>query len=362
MSTHTNYTQTAASGVFSGDWWYPRTDHHMQLTHPFRSRKHADKMDKPVVDCSSPYNFISRQENAERWGYSMGFWQMNSIAHFTAIPEQIPYSFTYSSADCITTWMIFVNVFFQNLVICRIQLGNVYPQNPRTMWAHRVVWLSMTARLNVCSLIGLCGYFYGYEFLYTYVPYFRIRDPSPEGWKRCWEEGQSTFLARAGASFSALIAHGLWSRSFKRSPFWLTMVWFHSWCYEWCRPCFSGNHIFYQGRSNYIGHIHGKYGSLVPDPERRMDPDTGRPQHAANYKYQRFSHSQFQDDAWANLNNDYMPTVRVGSPYPNVHFNWQKSARGREGENHIYRTHNAVWDMPQVLTPRMMSGVMDKTN
>lgn len=339
-------------------WWYPPTEHKMKwpFSQKYKDPANAHMLDKKVIDCSVPVNFIDRQQNADRWGSSIGWFYMNSLSHFSQEKEVVYGTNNYTSDDLFGIGMFTANVCHVQILGAKYQLGNVNIGNPRTAWAHRLNFMSQLIRINVATAVGLGIFIYGYEFMYTHVPYIRIRDPSPEGWRMCWQEGQTTYTARAIASLGAYVGHWIWAGSRKRSMVWYWVTAVHSIGYDWMRPAFSGNHIFFQHRSNYLNWYHSRYGSLTPDSERRTDPDTHRPAHAANYKFHRFTHGLFEEDIWKNLHHDNKPFTF--KKVPNPYFNWQKASQTYNDK--IFTTHNMVWTMPDVLNARTLSGAMDK--
>lgn len=345
------------TNIASTHMWYPRTEHQMVLFPRYKHPKHAQLTDKPLVDSARPYNPSLERDYVDKWNIGHGAFHMNSLDHFVQSAEQVAYTNSYSSFDfCKISWC-WMNLFHANYSVSRVQQGNLMPSNPRSWWAHRIVYLASVVRLQVAFLVGVCGYFYVYEFCYTYVPYLRIRDPSPEGWKKPWQTGQTTFGARFVASFFPAIAHMIYRGQRKRSIFWFSMAWSVSWWYEWCRPMFTGTRLFYGYRNASYTDTMSRYGSLIPDAERRNDPDTNKPFHAANYEHQKLTHGLFQEDHWANWNNEHLPLRRTGCKFPNPRFNFQKAAQCYRDEPLKYKSD--LFNLHNVLSAHMLSGAND---
>lgn len=214
-------------------------------------------------------------------------------------------------------------------------------------------------RLQFCWLLGPCAYFHTYEWLYTNCPGLKIRDPSLEGWKRPWEEGQSTFIARAIATIWLVPAYAIMRGSIKRSGGWWWLFMLHALWWEWCRV-YTNN-----GSTGFLWHEvcldndkHARYGNLMPALDRKIDPDTHRPFYVADSEDFRISLGDHYDKMWFEGGaHDYRPAntqvCRVRNPW----FNFQKMAQGKRDTPVRYK--NDLFQLPPVLTTLNIAGTQD---
>lgn len=323
----------------------------------FRNPGNADVRDKPIVDLSRPHSNIREQDWVMRHGNGVGMWGWNSVNHFIYVPEVVPYIQSYSSRECcfyIYGIMVYV---YANWYVGRQSAGQMNMFNPRTKWAHSVVFWTGLIRLHMAWLIGCVGYFYSYEFLYTYVPPFKIRDPSPEGWKRCFDDGQSTFLARFAASIFPAIGYAVWKGGVKKMYVWWGFTWVWSVYFEAGRPFFTGSLLGLQSINHYENERVGRVGSLNPEMERRIDPDTNRPFWISQFETFRFSVSPIIDEV-QKVGHDYQPMKEMNLKMRNPYFNFQKAPQLHRDSPLRYKSD--IFRLPEVLEAKTLSGAWDR--
>eukprot|EP00760_Papus_ankaliazontas_P005366 PhM_4_TR12521/c0_g1_i1/m.105979 len=304
-------------------WTHPGIEMHA----PYRDPEWAGK-DKPVVDMMSPMSQFKKADWYHK-GVLYGFIVQNSLNHFMQVPEQIPYTDSYSTYDCCYFSFCAMNI-MQICIRGGLAAGGSHNvKNPRTRWAHNMLWTAAMIRTNLAWLF-VAGYFISYELLYTYVPGFKINDPSPEGWKDVVSEGQTTFRARWASSLFLTLAHGVYTRSFRRSGMWMWFLQFQLTTYEigrtwaWSSPTFLGYQLTAEREK------HARIGSLVPSSKHEVDPDTGKTYQAAQCKYQRYgTKGEWQDILWAHQSHDYAPMNPRGALIPNPYYNPRKKNDGR---------------------------------
>jgi hypothetical protein len=330
---------------------------------PFVSRKHAD-IEKPVCDVAMPWAAMKESDWAKHHGTGFGFFWHNSLSHFIGVPETVPYETSLSSLDCAMRGHFMLNLVWLQLFINKAQSSCSNPTNPRTKWAHQVVLYGGFVRVNLAALVGMYGYFYAYETLYTHVPGFRIRDPSPEGWKRAWEDGQTTYRARIAASVFPIMGHVIYRGTAKRVSAWWATTMYWQYYYEQSRQngAFNGSMLFFAFTSSQLSEKHAYAGSLAPEKNRATDPDTGRPFWVASYDMLRGNHSRNYERMMDNRSAEYQPAHAAnlntigGINTKNPWFNWQKSAQTYYEKKNF---HTDYWKMPNVLHAHMLSGACD---
>jgi len=339
-------TQFDADEKHSMTWTYSFVD-------PNRDRSH-----RPTVDVSAPMNSMDESHRARKYGIQkagIGFRSMNA---WTGVKEEVPYAESHHTSELakwgvlgsLTTWF--------NIYIARNMTGNVQIGHPRMFAAWNVALFAGLTRITAASILGSYGYFYSYEFLYTYVPGFQIRDPSPNGWKRGYDEGQSTFAARAAACLFPAAANWLYTGSRRSVYTWFSVALFASIQWEYARIyVMPGNRLFYNFLAEKDLNRQSNFGSLAGTLKRRADSDTGKMEGVHQNKYVRNLNGALQDSMWDNLTPDLMPLHRGGRKIPNPYFNWQKAVQGTHA-NRLERK-NDLWKLPPVMDGRMLSGAMD---
>ncbi|EPY34621.1 hypothetical protein STCU_01481 [Strigomonas culicis] len=255
-------------------------------------------------------------------------------------------------------WIIGWNVWFINYTLARNTSSFMSPQ-PRLRGAFTLALLLGWVRINIAATIGAAGYFYSYEYLYTHgPPGFRIRDPTPNGWKLAWQDGQECYLARAAASVFPALGYAFFMGRWKKSAFWFLMTVAAGEYYEYARRnVMSGTRLFYSYQANKELQRQAAWGSLAPDLRHRVDPDTNRSASVAQFRYLRLTSGPLQDTIWNNIPHENLPLHRTGKMVPNPYFNWQKAPQNYNDKP--YKVKNDLWQLPQVLDSRMRSGAMD---
>jgi hypothetical protein len=337
-------------------------------SHEFRNPQHAHKDHKPLVDLGHIHSNMVEKHWFKSNGRGkatdfVGIWSWNAPWHWVQHPEEGgAYTQSYSTRECCYAWYGITMAWWLNYHAGKYSAGNVNSFNPRTRWAHTVVfWMGLT-RLHLAFLVGICGYFYSYEFLYTYVPPFKIRDPSPEGWKRCIDDGQSTFLARMVACIFPGLGTAIWRGSWKKSYIMAGFCCSHSIWYEFCRPFFMGSVLAMNYQNGLTNDRDGRLGNLMPELERRIDPDTDRAFWVSTRPFIRLAHGRAYDpdtpDAVVHMGHDYLPfremNLQIRSPY----YNWQKASQ--EFKDSPMRYKSQTFKLPNPLEARVLSGAMDR--
>lgn len=334
-------------------------NHKMKLTHPFVTPNNATITNKPQIDCFSPPSTIREDHWYRTHGHGVGFWMHNSLNHFIMTPEAVPYTDSYSTWDMCKYMFGIMNAVYCNWYIGRMGAGSLNPVNPRTRWAHSIVFWMGLIRTNLAWAVGVCGYFYGYEFLYTYVPFFRINDPTPEGWKNVYAEGQTTYMARYAACIFPGLGYIIWKGALKKSAFWFSFAAWNAMYYELARVNTFQGTLYFLGFENSLDNDKfKKLGQFTPEVDRRIDPDTAKPYWVASYQNLRLSHSEIVDNIWKNKNHDYCPGASQSCIVPNPWFNFQKMSQTYHDRSMIYKSE--LWKLPNVLSPYILSGAADK--
>lgn len=338
-------------------WWYPRTEHQMTWNNKYVDKKNALIKNKPVIDCSKPFNSLSREDQANRYGTSWGIWGIpSSMFHFHQELEKSSYTDSFSTRDCFVFSWGFLNFFAPQFWIQKylMQAGHE-PASPRTAWAHRIPWIARFFRLQVASVLGLGGYFVSYEFMYTYVPILRIRDPSPEAWKKNWQSGQTTFIARILASSFLVLGFTIYQGSNRRNYLYSWWILFFNIQYE----LFRGN-VLHSGliwkQMHHMDEIRERdFGGLSPFSKKANDHDTAVPTHEKSYKhYRRMETAQAPGEDIGFLD---IPWHVSTQKWKNDHFSWSKASQGWNDKP--YRCANDVWDEPDPLTANVLAGAYD---
>ena len=343
------------TGLIPEDW---RPQHWTQ--HAFITPSNAGKTDKPVVNVGKPSSALDEQYFFTRFGVQPHLFAPRSMAHFLGTPEVIPYVESHSSWECAFYNWCAINGFWGNMYIGRKSAGQVNPLHPRTAWAHKVVLTTSLVRLQLAWLVGICGGFYMYEFLYTSVPPFKIADPSPEGWKKGYREDNSTFCARLAACLLAYPAWYIWRGTWKRGGWLVASHMFIQSYYEFSRVYFGAA----SDRALYYGaHMESKkqalYGQLTPELQRTTDPDTNKPEWWFSYENLRFLHSSLVKQAEINKSHEYQPLNFYSANIPNPYFDFQRAAQ-MDREQPL-RYHTDLFELPNVMSSAMRSGALDST-
>lgn len=339
----------------SMSFWYHFVD-------PCHSRKlHPQLGPKPVVDASVPFNLLDETHQARKFGVQKLGWSFLSLNEFIGVHEDVPYTDSHHTSEIFRIWMAALNVLQWNYFMARGQAsGGIVGGGVRTRYAWNIAFFMSQLRMNIAGLIGVGGYFYSYEYLYTHGPScMRIRDPSPNAYKRAWDEGQSTYLARSVASIFPALGYAFYSGRFKRSAFWFMMTLSTSLYYEYARKnILPGTRLFYSYLANQQADREAGFGSLTPRLKRRVDPDTNRNESVAQFRHHRITTGELQNTVWENATHENYPLARTGIKIPNPYFNWKKAPQTYEKKP--FKVKNDLWELPEVLNARMRSGVLDK--
>ncbi|KAG8345596.1 hypothetical protein ERJ75_001433300 [Trypanosoma vivax] len=328
-------------------WWYSYID-------PSNSTKQ-----RPVVDVSSPYNPLDETHQVRKLGVqklALGFVSLNA---FTGVREEVPYTDSMHTSECVKWALSGLNVWYMNWFLARAANSFSPVGNPRTKFAWNIAMAMGVIRVNIAGLIGIGGYFYAYEWLYTYGPWpFRIRDPCLNAWKRAWDEGQSCYAARAAASIFPALGYAFFMGRWKKTNFWFLCCLAAGLQYEYARQCIlPGNRLFYSTQANKEINRQANWGSLMPVLAHRVDPDTNRNASVAQSRYIRIASGTLQDTIWANATHENIPFWRCSMRLPNPYFNWKKAKPGSEGKSLKYK--NDLWELPQVLDAQTRSSQND---
>eukprot|EP00796_Vickermania_ingenoplastis_P000880 gene880-509_t len=346
---------SAQDAPYRMTWWFNFVD-------PRHSRRlHPELPPKPVVDVSSPFNVLDETHQARRFGTQKVAWGFVSLNEFTGTHEDVPYADSHHTSEIVRLWMAGLNIFQWNQFLSRgMASGGIVGGGPRTRYAWNIALGMSLLRMNIAGLIGVGGYYYSYEYLYTHGPScFRIRDPFPNAWKRAWDEDQSTYLSRAVASVFPPLGYAFYRGGFKKSMFWFTLTLSASLYYEYARKnILSGSRLFYSYLSNQASDREAGFGSLTPRLKRRVDPDTNRTEAAAQFRYFRITTGELQNTVWENAVHQNIPLHHSGIKLPNPYFNWKKAPQ-TYNEKPI-KVKNDMWELPPVLSARMRAGALDQ--
>lgn len=350
-------------------WTFPYIDwHHIinskynmgtELFNPFVSSKYEHVHDKPLANVSKPINWFDERETQQRWAGTIGLSHHLSLAHFIGVEELVPHTHSYSNFDVIKGWFILFNIVYVSYFIGKNTVSQINTFNPRTKWAHKVAFWGGLFRTNLAFLVGCVPAILGYQFFYTYVPGLKINDPSLEGWKKVWKEGQSTFWARVVAMgiFPAL-GYIVWRGGTKKAGAWAFNAALFSAYYEWVRwQSFSGTRAAVSYRSEFENHREALYGSLKPNLRRKIDPDNCRLEQAATNPYHHLGSGILRQRQLKNMHQDYAPAHPLGMKLPNPYFNPLKAAQFWRDKPAEYK--NDYFEMLPVLSAHTLSGAAD---
>ncbi|KAG5498925.1 hypothetical protein GH5_03614 [Leishmania sp. Ghana 2012 LV757] len=330
----------------------------MKLWHNYVDPQHKNH-ERPVVDVSSPFNVLDETHQARRYGVQKVAFGFLSLNEFIGVHEEVPYTESHHTSEIFRLWMAGLNVWHMNYFIARAQVSGNATGNPRTKFAWTIAMLMGTIRVNIAGMIGVGGYFYSYEYLYTHGPKpFRIRDPTPNGWKRAWDDGQECYLPRAAASVFPAIGYAFFMGRWKKAGFWFMTTLMAGLYYEYARRnILFGSRLFYSYLANQDSQRQAAWGSLAPNLKHRVDPDTNRNESVAQFKYFRITSGTMQDTVWNNCTHETQPLARGGIKIPNPYFNWLKAPQHYNAKP--WKVKNDMWEMPQVMNAQMRSGAMD---
>lgn len=314
---------------------------------------------KPVVDCSMPTNWSDSTHQSRSLANAAGGNMFpHSIAHFAGVYEQVPYTETYSSYELAKKCQLAAQLATFNKFVGKFFFNGGQPTGPKYSWAHGIWIFSTWFRYNMNTLIGCAGYLYMYEALYTYVPGFKIRDPSPNGWKRISDDGQTTYEARVGAAIMPMLAHAFNQRSFRGTASTFIVVALAGVWYDLVRMS-SG-----QGMRQMMNFLasqqidrEARYGSLMPESYHRVDGDSNKDERIGQFRYFRLTVGQLQESVWETGGHDYIPMYAGARMIPDPYWNWQKA---KQGYGDKIKFKNDMWKLPSVIDARMMSGAMDR--
>lgn len=359
------FTRTFQGSILNSEGYnLPGSDgqekpHTMTFWHSYIDPAHSQKR-RPVVDVSAPYNPLDETHQVRKYGVqklALGFISLNA---FSGVKEEVPYTDSMHTCECVKWWLGGLNVWYVNWFMARAANSFSPVGNPRTRFAWNIAFAMGLLRANIAAIIGVGGYFYSYELLYTYGPWpFRIRDPSPNGWKRAWDEGQTCYAARSAASIFPPLGYAFFMGRWKKTNFWFLMTVACGLQYEYARQfVLSGNRLFYSFQANKEINRQANWGSLMPVLAHRVDPDTNRNASVAQFRYYRITSGTLQDTIWENATHDNLPLFRFALRMPNPYFNWQKAPQAYNKKP--YSSKNDLWEMPQVISAQMASSAMDK--
>lgn len=340
-------TERANAAPYAMKWWHNYIDPAHQKT------------SRPVVDVSSPFNPLDETHQARRYGVQKVAFGMLSLNELIGTREEVPYTDSHHTSEVVKLWMIGWNVWYINYYMARAQSSFNAIGNPRTRFAWTIALAMGVIRLNIAAAIGVGGYFYSYEYLYTHGPKpFRIRDATPNGWKRAWEEGQACYLPRLAASIFPALGYAFFMGRWKKAGFWLVATAVVGLNYEYARRnILSGTRLFYSYIANQDTQRQAAWGSLAPNLKHRVDPDTNRNESVAQFRKFRITSGTMQDTVWENCTHDRLPLARAGIQIPNPYFNWAKAPQNYNEKP--WHVKNDMWEMPSVMSAQMRSGAMD---
>jgi len=329
----------------------------MTFTYFFKDPRRAGQ-ERPVVDVSAPFNVMDETHRVRKLGVSKTAVTMSSLNGFIGVPEQVPYAESFHSfelgaigvAGALTMWL--------NQFIAKASIGNTVLHHPRLVHATNIVFAVGMARTIIASSVGSFGYWYLYEFLYTHVPGFKIRDPSPNGYRRPCDEGQNTMAARVAAAIMPTIGYILYNGRVKRAMAVMFVTSFVGVQYDYARSyILPGMRNFYNFQASKALGREAQWGSLAGSLHHRNDPDSYRTSTMAQFRYVRLTSGMLQDTVWENATHDNLPLHNMSRKLDNPFFNWQKAPQNYNPQPITFK--NSMWSLPSVLDARMRSGVLD---
>lgn len=334
---------------------YSAAPHRMQWFWRFVDANNASKK-RPVVDVSMPVNYLDETHQARCFGtqrLGRGFFSLNEI---TGTYEEVPYTDSHHTSEIVKTGIFLLNVWQIDYLFSRTRNSGTMLSFPHTRFAFNIWIVASMLRVNLAGIIGFGGYFYSYEYLYTHGPWpFRIDDPSPNGWKRAWRDGQECYYSRIAASVWPALAYSFYMHRWKKSAFWFGCTVSLGLLYEYMRRNFlSGNRMYYSVQANKASQLDAGRGSLAPQMRHLVDPDTNHNESVAQFKYFRISSGLMQNTVWENATPENLPLYRPGVKFPNPYYNWRKAPQNYNAQP--CRVKNDIWSMPNVLTAGARAG------
>lgn len=338
-----------------------RKEHKMTLYYKFLNPENAKKFDRPVVDVSMPRNLLDERDQirSDNGVFNKGAYFSLNPGHIGGVQEPSPYVHTHHNSDFMIYGYIGSTTLFLNWYVSRTQLGGSILGHPHTQWAHNIVFGAGIIRAFLATTIGLGGALYTYEYLYTHAPYFKIRDPSTNGWTRPWEEGQSTFAARALSMAFFPLGASFFTGTFKRFHFNYAVSLVMGMGYELARYSASSYRFNLHDKMTKENDKQGAAGSLGVEMRKNTDYTTGIMKHELNIKYANANQSTLRELGWVDSCFDNMPLTSAFRKERNHRFNWtyvQNSMGDR-----AYRYKNESWELPELqLNARNHTAHYDK--
>jgi len=367
----------------------------MKIWHPYRSPANAHHDHKPVRDMSrplsslniydyalsphsitqSPISGIFGRVAASDVEQTSSLFGMLSMNQFMQLPEVTPYETTLTTGEIFAGgWMYAQLHMAQRLWNERMAASVNAICNPRTRWAHNTYMKMYYLRGNAAYFATFGMLTYGFEFIYNFVPGFRIADPSPEGYKRHNMDANdinSTWRARwlsilLGVPPGWVLLKGTVRGATNATLLTMAAGMFFEW--QKSTGAWSGTVNYMAFRRHQYNEIASKYGSLVPEVHRTIDPDTHLPRQAASadtiYDDVRDyvtpiglqTASWYRQKLFANDHHDYNPTPRPRIPNP--WYDWRKDTQKYKSQaGHV---HTDFWNLPNVLSSATLYGNDDK--
>lgn len=332
-------------------------EHNMSLTYYYKDPKRVGEH-RPVVDVSAPFNVMDETHRMRKLGVAKTAWTMSSLNALIGAQEQVPYTDSFHSFELGAIGVAGAVALWVNQFVAKSTIGNSVLQHPKLVHASNIVFAVGMTRTIVAASIGSFGYWYLFEFLYTHVPGFKIRDPSPNGYHKPWEEGQNTMAARVVAATMPTIGYILYAGRLKRAMSVMVCASFFGVQYDYARAyVLSGMRNFYNFQASKQLTREAQWGSLTGNLNHRNDPDTYRTSTLSQFRYIRLTSGMLQDTVWENATHETLPLHNMSRMIANPYYNWQKAPQTYNPEPIVFK--NSLWKLPSVLDARMRSGVLD---
>lgn len=352
------HARTYQAEILKAEGYNLETKPHEMTFFNFYKDKYRNSSDRHVVDVSVPANYLDETHRARLMTSAKTGHGLSGIADIAAVQEEVPYTLCRHSFELGTIGtFVCLNVWFNNF-LAKNAYGGTVLHHPRLAHATSIVAYIGLLRTLIGGAVASYGYFYSFEYLYTYVPGFKIRDPSPNGYRRAWEEGQSAYCARLVASLFPCLGYVICTGRLKRVTGIYQMVAFASLNFEFARRAvFPGMRNFFNFQAEKAMVKEAQWGSLAPDLSRRTDPDTNKPGHLSQFRYVRLTAGLLQEPVWDNLTPENFPGHSYGKKIDNPYYNWQRAPQTYNKEK--LTTKNMLWSLPQVLPAQMRAGALD---
>lgn len=338
--------------------WVEKIDDSLAMPyHGPKDPRNKDLPYRPVIDVSCPPNLLDETHQARCMGQAgvmgipMGF---NSLI---GQQQQVEYMDALHPVDGIWMGAKFGAICGCIRIYAHHIIGGVRMTTPRIGIFGGIYMQACVLRFTITGTI-LGSFNLVYECLWKYVPGFQHDVVSDYAHKQAWKEGQQAYRAKAVATLC--FGFAAWFHTGIARKFWGAYLLMLPWTLygEYGRQNFNaGMRIFFAQQANKEMNTLAQMGSLMPNMDKRLDPDTGKTEMAGQYRYYQVTQGLLRDVVWENNTHENFPMHSKGLKFANPYFNWQKTKQQYADAPVVVK--NDLWDLPEVMSSRMRSGALD---